>query len=172
MIRRIKPSDAKKIERILEKIPNFSEDDVKVGMELVNIAAINYKQNDYNVFVYEEDGTVLGFYCIGKRPLTDGVYDLYWIAADPDVQSKGIGKELLVHAENFVKENNGRWILAETSSKESYKKTREFYSRNNYEVVARINDFYSVGNSLLVFGKFFNKQEQIEEHHGTVATNA
>jgi ribosomal protein S18 acetylase RimI-like enzyme len=172
MIRRIKPSDAKKIEHILEKILNFSEGDVKVGMELVNIAANDYKQNDYHVFVYEEDEKVLGFHCTGKRPLTDAVYDLYWIAADPDVHSKGIGKELLTHAENFVKENNGRWILAETSSKESYKKTREFYYRNNYEIVARINDFYSVGSSLLVFGKIFNKQEQVEEHHGTVATNA
>jgi ribosomal protein S18 acetylase RimI-like enzyme len=172
MIRRIRLSDVKKIERILEKIPNFSEDDVKVGMELVNLAAGDFKQNNYNVFVYEEDDKVIGFHCTGRRPLTDGVYDLYWIATDPDAQSKGIGKELLAHAENFVKENNGRWILAETSSKESYKKTREFYSRNSYEVVARIDDFYSVGNSLLVFGKFFNKHEQIEEHHGTVATNA
>lgn len=172
MIRRIKQSDARKIERILEKIHNFSEEDVKVGMELVNIAANDIKQNDYNVFVYEEDEQVLGFHCTGKRPLTDAVYDLYWIATDPDVQSKGIGKQLLAHAENFVRENNGRWILAETSSKENYKRTREFYLRNNYEVVAKIDDFYSVGNSLLVFGKIFNKQEQIEEHHGTVATNA
>ncbi len=155
MIRRIKPSDASKIEDIFTRIPNFSEEDVKVGMELVNIAANNNIQNDYNVYVYEDNDKVLGFHCTGKRPLTDGVYDLYWIAVDPDVQSKGVGNKLLVHAENFVKENNGRWILAETSSKESYEKTRDFYFRHNYKVIAEINDFYSVGANLLIFGKLF-----------------
>jgi len=155
MIRRIKPSDASKIEDIFTRIPNFSEEDVKVGMELVNIAANNNIQNDYNVYVYEDNDKVLGFHCTGKRPLTDGVYDLYWIAVDPDVQSKGVGNKLLVHAENFVKENNGRWILAETSSKESYEKTRDFYFRHNYKVIVEINDFYSVGANLLIFGKLF-----------------
>ncbi len=172
MIRRIKPSDASKIESILTKVSNFSVEDVKVGMELVNIAASDNTQSDYNVFVYDDNGEVLGFHCTGKRPLTDGVYDLYWIAVDPDVQSKGIGNKLLAHAEDFVRENNGRWILAETSSKESYEKTRDFYFRHNYEVIAEINDFYSVGANLLIFGKLFNYHEQIEEHHGTVATNA
>lgn len=172
MIRRIKPSDANKIESILTRVSNFSEEDVKVGMELVNIAASNKLQTDYNVFVCEEDNKVVGFHCTGKRPLTDGVYDLYWIAVDPDIQSKGIGNKLLTHAENFVKEHHGRWILAETSSNESYEKTRDFYFRHSYKVIAEINDFYSVGANLLIFGKLFNYQEQIEEHHGTVATNA
>ena len=96
----------------------------------------------------------MGYHCTGRRPLTDGVYDLYWIVADPDSPIKGIGKSLLEHAENFVNENNGRWFLAETSSKESYSKTRNFYLRNNFSIVAQINDFYEVGDHLIVFGKY------------------
>ena len=155
MIRRLKQADVKAVESLLKRIPNFTDTEVGVAMELVLIAGGNPLQSDYNIFVYEDNGKILGYYCAGKRPLTDGVYDLYWIAVDPEIEIKGIGKQLLEHAEKFVKENRGRWILAETSSKDSYSKTRNFYMRNNYSIVAQINDFYSVGDHLIVFGKYF-----------------
>jgi aminoglycoside 6'-N-acetyltransferase I len=158
MIRRLKPADTEIIEGILKKIPLFKKEDIKVAMELVNITASNPSQTDYNIFIYENDGTVLGYHCTGKRPLTDAVYDLYWIVTDPDHGKKGIGKSLLEHAEDFVTQNNGRWMLIETSSKESYNATRNFYMRNNYTIISQINDFYSKGESLLIFGKYFNNK--------------
>ena len=158
MIRRLKPADTKIIEGILKKIPLFKKEDIKVAMELVNITASNPLQTDYNIFVYENDGTVIGYHCTGKRPLTDAVYDLYWIVTDPDHGKQGIGKVLLEHAEDFVLQSNGRWMLIETSSKESYSATRNFYMRNNFSIISEINDFYSQGESLLVFGKYFNNK--------------
>jgi aminoglycoside 6'-N-acetyltransferase I len=83
---------------------------------------------------------------------------LYWIASDPEANVKGIGKSLLEHAEAFVIENKGRWLLAETSSKESYLRTRNFYLRNNFSIVAQIENFYSIGDHLIVFGKYYSKQ--------------
>lgn len=156
MIRKLKQSDAPVIEDILKRIIQFTPAEVEVAMELINIAASNPYQTDYYIFVYEQEEKILGYYCVGKRPLTDGVYDLYWIAADPDTEIKGIGRVLLNHAEDFVIENKGRWMLAETSSKDSYLATRNFYLRNHYTIIAQINDFYSVGDSLMVFGKYFN----------------
>ena len=156
MIRRLKPDDAKIIEGILNKITIFNEEEIRVAMELVNIASLDLKQNDYNLFIYEEDGMILGYHCTGKRPLTDGVYDLYWIVTNPEYAKKGIGKKLLEHAESFVNKNNARWLLAETSSKDSYSATRNFYMRNNYSIISEIKDFYSIGDSLIVFGKYFN----------------
>ena len=158
MIRRLKPADTKIIEGILNKVPLFKKEDIKVAMELIDITASNHLQTDYNVFVYENNGTVLGYHCTGKRPLTDAVYDLYWIVTDPDHGKKGIGKSLLEHAEDFVTQNNGRWMLIETSSKESYNATRNFYMRNNYTIISQINDFYSKDESLLIFGKYFNNK--------------
>jgi len=158
MIRKIKQADVSGIEKILKKIPTFTKAEVDVAMELVNIAANNPLQEDYHIFVYELEDRILGYHCTGRRPLTDGVYDLYWIASDPDTDIKGIGKSLLEHAEAFVKENNGRWLLAETSSKESYLKTRNFYLRNNFLVVAHIENFYSEDDHLIVFGKYYSKQ--------------
>jgi aminoglycoside 6'-N-acetyltransferase I len=158
MIRSIKPSDVEGLEKLLKKIPNFNEAEVKVAMELIEITVNNPAQTDYNIFVYEEDGKILGYHCTGKRPLTDAVYDLYWIVADPEHSGKGIGKNLLEHAENFVKERKGRWILAETSSKDSYLSTQSFYLRNNYTILSEIKDFYAVGDNLLIFGKYFNNK--------------
>lgn len=158
MIRRLKQADVDQLEKMLRKISAFSEKEVEVALELINITAFNAEQTDYNVFVYEDGGKIIGYHCTGKRPLTDAVFDLYWIVADPSAGKKGIGKSLIEHAEKFVNESKGRWLLAETSSKESYAATRNFYLRNKYSIVSQINDFYSIGDNLLVFGKYFNNK--------------
>lgn len=158
MIRKIKQADVAKLENILNTISNFGENEVSVAMELILIAANNPKQTDYHLYVYEHDGKVIGYHCTGQRPLTQGTYDLYWIVAEHNPSKKGVGRELLLHAENFVQQNNGRWLLAETSSKESYAATRNFYMRNNYSIIAQVNDFYSIGDDLIIFGKYFTQQ--------------
>lgn len=157
MIRKLKQADVLKIERLLGKVKAFSKSEVEVAMELVNITANNPKQTDYYIFVYEDGKKILGYYCTGKRPLTDGVFDLYWIVTNPEYPKKGVGKSLLTHAEEFVLSKNARWLLAETSSKDDYAAARNFYLRNRYSIIAEINDFYSVGDNLMVFGKYFSK---------------
>jgi aminoglycoside 6'-N-acetyltransferase I len=157
MIRKLKQADVPIIEKFLGKVDAFAETEVGVAMELVNIAANNPEQTDYFAFVYEDGKKILGYYCTGKRPITDAVYDLYWIVTNPEHPQKGIGKSLLTHAEEFVLSKNARWLLAETSSKEAYAPARNFYLRNHYSIIAEINDFYSVGDNLMVFGKFFSK---------------
>jgi ribosomal protein S18 acetylase RimI-like enzyme len=159
MIRRLKPDDVKSIEAIIKETKNFKEEEIKVAMELVMIVATNPEQQDYNIFVYEEDGKILGYHCIGRRPLTDAVYDLYWIVTDSAHKNKGIGKSLIEHAEKFVIENKGRWLLVETSSRDVYQATRNFYLRNSYSIISEINDFYSPGDNLIVFGKYFNNKK-------------
>jgi aminoglycoside 6'-N-acetyltransferase I len=156
MIRKIKLTDKQILEEITYAVDIFSTEEKAVAMELIN-DSINNINSDYYSFVYEENEKIIGYYIIGKRPLTDAVYDLYWIVVNPEEQNKGIGQKLLTDAENFVKINNGRWMIAETSSKTEYEATRKFYFRNSYSIVSEIRDFYSVGDSLIVFGKYFQK---------------
>jgi ribosomal protein S18 acetylase RimI-like enzyme len=156
MIRNIKSSDREQLADILKRVDQFNEAEVCIALELLDIAIDKPEQEDYYIYIYEEDGKVLGYHCTGKRPLTDGTYDLYWIVVDPDTQGMGIGKKLLKHAEDLVLEKKGRWLLAETSSKDSYCATRGFYQRNNYKIVTQINDFYTKNDHLIVFGKNFN----------------
>ena len=114
-------------------------------------------QKDYDLWSSVDDsGGVTGYYCIGPTPMTSGTYDLYWIAVDPAYHSRGIGKELLAHAENNVQSHGGRLIVAETSSKPSYDNTREFYIRNRYLEAARIKDYYRTGDDLVIYGKYLS----------------
>jgi len=94
-----------------------------------------------------------GFACYGPIPLTQGVYDLYWIVVDPAYQKKGNGRYLLGYVEREVKKQGGRMLLIETSSQESYVATTRFYERNGYQLAARIKDFYRIGDDKLVFSK-------------------
>jgi len=154
MIRKLQANDREQLVSIINKTDNFSNEEKKVAIELVDEAIGNPNHEYYNVFIYENDGKIAGYHCTGKRALTDGVFDLFWIVVDNSGQNKGIGKQLLDHSENFVKENKGRWILAETSSKDVYNATRNFYMRNNYSIVAQIKDFYAINDNLIVFGKY------------------
>lgn len=153
-IRKMIKEDRESLKDLLMRTDNFSSEEKKVGLELIDIALNNSEQNDYYFKVAEDDKKVLGYYCIGHRALTEGVYDLYWIVVDPDAYGSGVGTLLIKDAENFVISKNGRLILAETSSRDDYQGTRNFYKKNNYKELAIIKDFYKKGDSLIIFGKY------------------
>ncbi|MFN4111982.1 MAG: GNAT family N-acetyltransferase [Ignavibacteria bacterium] len=157
-IRKMQKEDRDKLKDILFNTQNFSNEEKEVGLELIDIAINNPEQKDYYFKVAEENNQVLGYYCIGQRPLTDGVFDLYWIVVSPDQRGLGVGSLLIKDAEEYVKSKNGRLILAETSSRDDYANTRVFYKKNNYQELAIIKDFYKMGDSLIIFGKYLKNQ--------------
>lgn len=155
MIRSLQKEDRDKIEQMLRDTNNFNENEITVAMELVDIYLNNSNQKDYEIFVdTEQDGFINGYVCIGQRPLTRSTYDLYWIAVNPSVQSKGIGTKLIKYIEDHIKKKNGSLILIETSGKPSYEKERRFYEKNNYNKIAEIKDFYDKGDSLVIYCKY------------------
>lgn len=154
MIRTIKTDDKENLTKMINQIKLFTDDEKNIAVELIEEALSEDDNDYYNIFVYEDDGNVAGYHCTGKRALTDGVFDMYWIVVSPEYQNKGVGKKLLKHAEEFVLENNGRLLLAETSSQENYFGTRCFYSNNGYSILAEIKDFYKVSDNLIIFGKY------------------
>jgi len=109
----------------------------------------------YNFIVDRENDQVLGFACYGPRDLTNGVYDLYWIAVDPNCRRSGVGRGLLASSEEAVRKLGGRMLIAETSGTPPYEHTREFYSSMGYILEATIKDFYVVGDDLAIFVKRF-----------------
>ena len=156
MIRKLIDSDREKIKRILESTDNFNENEINIAIELINIYINDENQKDYEIFVDEEENVIRGYVCIGPRPLTTGTFDLYWIAVNPEVQSKGIGSSLIKYIENHIKEGQGRLILIETSGKPSYEKERKFYEKNLYSEIVNIRDFYDKGDSLVIYGKYLD----------------
>jgi ribosomal protein S18 acetylase RimI-like enzyme len=155
MIRKLKYEDRNRIEKILTDTNNFNSDEINTAMELIDIYLNVRDQKDYEIFVDEgENGIINGYICIGQRPLTKSTYDLYWIAVNPSVQSKGIGSGLIKYIEEYIENKNGKLILLETSGKPSYEKERKFYEKNSYNKITEIKDFYDEGDSLVIYGKY------------------
>jgi ribosomal protein S18 acetylase RimI-like enzyme len=134
----------------------FTEVEIAVALELVDEALTRGHGSGYVVAVLEEGKgkpAVRGYVCYGPTPLTDGVYDLYWIVVDPLSQGKGFGRRLLEHVERDVVARGGRMLLIETSSQQTYGATIRFYERSGYDLTARVQDFYRIGDDKLIFSK-------------------
>jgi ribosomal protein S18 acetylase RimI-like enzyme len=157
--RPLQPSDKEPLHRILLATEVFIPQEITIALELLDHVIAHPDQHDYFMRVAEEEGVVVGYYCTGQRPMTDGTYDLYWIAVDPAMHSRGAGSQLLRHAEDHVRSRGGHLLMAETSSKPGYDRTHRFYERNAYQVLTRIKDFYRSGDDLIVYGKYFSQHE-------------
>ena len=153
-IRDMRPSDLPDLEKMINRIVEFNLEDRNIAMELLTINATQPEQRDYLVILaVDEQDALLGYACYGATPLTIGTFDLYWIAVDPDWAGKGIGSQLIRIVEGLVKKENGRMLVIETSSSTAYDKTRQFYLKNNYEMVQSIKDFYSEGEDRVTYLK-------------------
>ncbi len=155
-IRPVIPADRPAIEKMVVTSGKFNAAEVATAVELVDEALEKGEDSGYYFAVLEEDGdqpSVHGYACYGPTPLTQGVYDLYWIVVDPAAQKKGYGRRLLEYVEKDVVVRGGRMLLIETSSQESYGGTVRFYHRAGYELVARIKNFYRIGDDKLIFSK-------------------
>ena len=109
----------------------------------------------YNFIVDRDGDQILGFACYGPRDLTSGVFDLYWVAVDPNCRRSGAGRRLLTASEEAARNAGGRMIIAETSGTAHYEPTRNFYLGMGYALEAAIKDFYSEGDDLAIFIKRF-----------------
>src|SRR2546423_2307549 len=157
-IRPVEPRDRERIHQILVGTNRFTEEEVRCADELVQSAVEHPEKGDYIVHVLEEPDSgphkaVQGYACYGPTPMTDGVFDLYWIAVDPRQQGLGFGQLLLRFVENEVRRQRGRMLLIETSSKESYGPTMRFYEHSGYDEISRIKDFYRIEDDKVVFCK-------------------
>jgi ribosomal protein S18 acetylase RimI-like enzyme len=152
--RTIQKEDRPGLEHLLSGISSFDSDDLAVALELIDIALTGTEQMDYLfLLAVDEHNQPIGYACYGPTPLTDGTYDLYWIAVSADLSGKGIGTSLLHAVEDDIRARKGRMLVIETSSSEEYLKTRNFYLKNDYPLAETIKDFYRPGEDRVTFLK-------------------
>lgn len=153
-IRKVEPSDREALAGIVNQTENLTQEEKDCALELLDIYLNNLGQRDYSFLAaVDSSGAVAGYVCYGKTPLTDAVYDLYWIVVAPSQRGKGVGRRLLGHTEGVLKEEGARMIVAETSGTPPYEATNLFYLNNGYREEARINGFYKPGDDLIVYVK-------------------
>lgn len=100
-----------------------------------------------------DDGKPVGLVYYTAEPMTEGTYNALLLAVRPDAQGKGVGRALMEHVEQTLKEEGKRILLVETSSLDAFEGTRTFYRRIGYEEEARIRAFYAEGEDKIVFRK-------------------
>ena len=170
MIRRMQASDRARVLSLLENTNMFTETELQVAQEQIDIYLNIVHQTDYSLVIVETTGSqVAGFLSYGPVPLTQGVYDLYWMAIAPEVQGQGYGKELVRWLEEQVSGASGRMILIQTSSQPRYEGTRAFYRAMGYEEAFCIPDYYKPGDDLISYIKLFEKKDITQ--YGRMATN-
>jgi ribosomal protein S18 acetylase RimI-like enzyme len=155
-IRRLEQDDREPIRNILVATGVFTEGEISIALELIDIGLTHSGQREYEIFTAVENARkVLGYICFGPTPATDGTFDLYWIAVDPASQGTGVGAALIAFMEKHLA-GKGRFVVAETSSTPRYDGTRSFYLHRGFAELARIREYYRPGDDLVIFGKYLS----------------
>ena len=151
-IRPLLEKDRARLLSMLIKTRSFTSLEIDVAMELIDIVLKDPIQKDYQIdCIVDDQDQAIGYICYGPTPMTQGTFDLYWIAVDPDFQEQGVGSKLLSFLEELVKAEGGRLILADASTIPHYEKTLKFYLKNGFQEVGRVPDYYHPGNDRITF---------------------
>jgi len=145
-----KPEDRQDILAVTANIDIFTDEEKDTVRELWD-----EQEKGYHFLVARDGERILGYSCFGERALTEGTYDLFWIAVDPSARRLGAGKALMRATESEVQKRGGRLLVVETSGLDKYESTRTFYDAAGYEKEAVIRDFYKPGDDLVIFTMHF-----------------
>ena len=140
-MRELQSADLPQLRRILVATEAFTAVEVECAVELLEIVLKDPQQQDYQVIVAEHEGAVAGYVLYGAVPLTEGNYDLYWIATDPALHGKGAGRKLMEETEQRLRQAGARLLCLETSSQGSYVRTRRFYEQNGFIHVETVEHY-------------------------------
>jgi ribosomal protein S18 acetylase RimI-like enzyme len=148
----LRSRDRSRLAELLVATGAFHADEVDVALSLFDLSqAPNASDTDGYEFLGAFDGErLVGYACFGATPVTEGTYDLYWLAVDPAQQGRGLGRALVRAVEAKLIERGARLLVVETSSREEYAGTRRFYARSGYVEAARVRDFYAPADDRIV----------------------
>jgi ribosomal protein S18 acetylase RimI-like enzyme len=112
---------------------------------------------DHHFIVDEESGgAVIGAAYFAPEPFSDRMWNLYFIAVDPNRQGDGVEGQLLGVVERQLQQAGpdiAQVLIVETSSTDQYSRTRDFYPKQGYVEEARIRRFYGPDDDKVVYWK-------------------
>jgi len=142
-------SHRERLREILDATAVFRPDEVTMALELFDESV----DDDYEFVGAFENESLVAYACFGATPGTDRTYDLYWIAVHPSAQRHGGGSRLLGEVERRLRERGARLLVVETSSRDEYAPTRDFYAARGLREVARMRDFYAPRDDRVIYTK-------------------
>lgn len=153
VIRPMASKDKSAVMQMLRKLPQFKPAELVVAEEVIDTYLKDPVHSGYHALVAEVSSSIAGYICYGPTPMTEGTWDIYWLAVASEEQRQGIGKALVTSSEAEIKKARGRLAFVETSSRPEYDRARHFYRSQGYKLACRIADFYAPGDDKLIFQK-------------------
>jgi ribosomal protein S18 acetylase RimI-like enzyme len=146
-------SDRQAIATILSSTALFYPYEIEIALWLLDEGIRDGIESGYHFLFADQDNETIGYACYGPITMTDNRFDLYWIAVRKDRQGDGLGGELLRRAEKEIAAMGGMILYVETSGREDYRQTLNFYEKHQYRRVACLPDFYKDGDDKIIFMK-------------------
>ena len=159
MIRPATPADTPDLRALTAGTGGFKPYEVEVLREVLDDFHAGAVGPDHAAVVAEQDGRIVGYAYYAPDVMTDGSWYLYWIAVARDLHARGIGGDVLRHAEDDARRRGGRVMFIETSSLPHSEPTRRFYLKHDYAITGVLRDFYSDGDDMVVFRKRLRGQD-------------
>jgi len=153
MIRATIPEDTPELLTISEGTGVFLPADIVTLREVLDDYHMEAKDYGHRCVTYVQHDRLIGFAYYAPASMTDRTWELWWIVVSKQIQAKGVGGKLLMHAEDAIRQENGRLLILDTSSLPSYDLTRRFYVKHGFEVAAVLKDFYADGHDKVIYGK-------------------
>lgn len=145
--------DIKNISDMVVSTGFFYDHEVAVAVELIEERLHKGAKSGYYFVFAEVDDLPVAYSCYGPITTTKSSYDLYWIVTHNNFRGRGIGKKLLEETCRQVAAMGGTRIYAETSSREHYAPTRQFYHSAGCGLESTLKDFYDIGDDKLTYVK-------------------
>lgn len=116
----------------------------------------NSKAAEGHICLIDDETEPLAVAYYDPVPATDGTWSLTLIAVRRDRQGRGRGAALMRHMEDDLREKGQRLVLVQTSGLPGFAQTRNFYLKCGYEQEARVRDYYTTGEDMILFRKDLN----------------
>ena len=152
-------SDIARIKQIAVAADMFTADEAEFFDEMLHGALDGSLEGHQWLVVETAEGTIVSATQFAPEPFADRMWNLYFIAVDPEQQGSGIGRAMMGHVETELTqrgEDHARTLIVETSSTDQYARTRQFYLGLGYDEEACIRDFYGPDDHKIVFWKRLN----------------
>lgn len=151
-IRQFKPVDLEHAKRIIDENQMFPSE----YLDDMTKEFLSEQSSDV-WFVAENDAQeiVAITYCAPER-MTEGTWNLLLIAVAKMHQGQGVGRQVMSFVEDYLRRENVRILLVETSGLPAFELTRKFYPLCGYQQVATIPEYYDKDDDKVVFWKLLS----------------
>lgn len=153
MIRKAEREDADSVRELVLASSLFKFEEVEEVLGVYEQFAAGGLEEGHEWVLYDGSEGPVGIAYFAPEALSNGVWNLYFIAVLPGSKGQGIGKELVRYVEEQAIRADGRLLIVETSSLDEFERTRKFYRQCGFEVAGRIRDYYSKGEAKVIFLK-------------------